>query len=55
MILLAELLSTVFERRYRPSVLGRHGNRPLVDLADGLIGSVGDISGRSMVLTSAST
>ncbi|WP_299475734.1 malonyl-CoA decarboxylase [uncultured Roseibium sp.] len=48
MTLLADLLSTVFERRYR--LPGRHlrDERPLEDLADELVGSAGETSGLAL-------
>src|SRR6056297_1911917 len=48
MTLLADLLSTVFERRYRPFAQRRHGTRPITELADELVGSTGETSGASM-------
>lgn len=48
MTLLADLLSTVFERRYR--LPGRYfsNERPLEDLADELVGSAGETSGLAL-------
>lgn len=48
MTLLADLLSTVFERRYR--LPGRYfsSERPLEDLADELVGSAGETSGLAL-------
>ncbi|MCZ0812391.1 MAG: malonyl-CoA decarboxylase [Pseudomonadota bacterium] len=48
MTLLADLLSTVFERRYRPFALRRRGTRPLPELADELVGAAGETSGVSL-------
>src|SRR6056297_2168576 len=48
MTLLADLLSTVFERRYRPFAQRRRGTRPITELADELVGSTGEVSGASM-------
>lgn len=45
MTLLADLLSTVFERRYRPSPPPAQQGRSLVDLAEDLVGSAGEVSG----------
>lgn len=48
MTLLADLLSTVFERRYGAPILRNLGSRPLEDLATELVGSAGETSGLSM-------
>ncbi len=42
---LADLLSTVFERRYRPTTPLVEQGRPLVGLAEDLVGSLGEVSG----------
>lgn len=49
MTLLADLLSTVFERRYRrdPSAAEQDG-RPLIELASALVGSAGETSGLAL-------
>lgn len=48
MTLLADLLSTVFERRYRQPDTGRKATRPLADLTRDLVGSTGETSGLAM-------
>lgn len=45
MTLLADLLSTVFERRYRQPLRRKQANRPLDELATDLVGSAGETSG----------
>ncbi|MEM9629769.1 MAG: malonyl-CoA decarboxylase [Pseudomonadota bacterium] len=45
MTLLADLLSTVFERRYRQPLRRKKANRPLDELASDLVGSAGETSG----------
>ncbi len=45
MTLLADLLSTVFERRYRPASPPARKNRSLAELAEALIGTAGETSG----------
>src|SRR6056297_3472687 len=42
---LADLLSTVFERRYRPTTPPVQQDRSLVGLAEELVGSMGEVSG----------
>lgn len=44
----AELLSTVFERRVRFRGLGRTDNRPISELAATLVGTEGEVSGRTI-------
>jgi malonyl-CoA decarboxylase len=46
--LLADMLSTVFERRYAPWGQGRADTRPLPDLATDLIGARGEVSGLAL-------
>ncbi|WP_375259650.1 malonyl-CoA decarboxylase [Citreimonas sp.] len=48
MTILADMLSTVFERRYAPWGGGRTDTRPLPDLAADLIGARGEISGLTL-------
>jgi malonyl-CoA decarboxylase len=48
MTLLADLLSTVFERRYRRDTSESLDGRPLTDLADALIGSAGETTGMAL-------
>lgn len=48
MTLLADLLSTVFERRYRRSGAAALDGRPLSELADTLVGSAGETSGLAL-------
>ncbi len=48
MTLLADLLSTVFERRYRRSGAAALDGRPLTELADALVGSAGETSGLAL-------
>jgi len=48
MSLLADLLSTVFERRYGPGRGARSDPRPLPELAADLIGAKGEISGLAL-------
>lgn len=47
MTLLADLLSTVFERRYRPSALSASDTRSMAELTADLIGAKGEVSGLS--------
>jgi len=46
--LLADLLSTVFERRYRTTSSVAPGSRPLTELAEELVGSAGESSGLTL-------
>ncbi|QBF33642.1 malonyl-CoA decarboxylase [Thalassococcus sp. S3] len=48
MTLLADLLSTVFERRYRLSFGTGGDNRPVEDLAEALVGSTAETSGLTL-------
>ena len=48
MTLWADLLSTVFERRFRAMSSAELGNRPLTELADELIGSDGETTGLTL-------
>ncbi len=48
MTLLADLLSTVFERRHRQPAPSAQDDRPLTDLASALIGAPGETSGRDL-------
>jgi malonyl-CoA decarboxylase len=48
MSLLADLLSTVFKRRYRASRASEKNNRPLSEVAEDLMGSAGEISGLAL-------
>lgn len=48
MSFLADLLSTVFDRRYRPGAAGLADTRPIPSLTDDLIGATGEISGLTM-------
>ena len=48
MTLLADLLSTVFERRYRPFAQRRRGSRPLTELAAELVASTSETSGATL-------
>lgn len=48
MTLLADLLSTVFDRRYRRPTHQRHDPRPLKELVSSLIGSAGETSGLAL-------
>ena len=48
MSILAELLSTVFERRQRTGQSGPSDGRPLQELADALVGSAGETSGLAL-------
>lgn len=48
MTLLADLLSTVFERRYRPSAPQVRQNRSLAELAEDLVGAAWEITGISL-------
>jgi malonyl-CoA decarboxylase len=48
MTLLADLLSTIFERRYRTTVSVQVGSRPLPALAEELIGTAGETSGLAL-------
>ncbi|MBS0123570.1 malonyl-CoA decarboxylase [Thetidibacter halocola] len=47
MSLFADILSTVFERRYVPFGLGRVDSRPLPDLTAELIGASGEVTGQA--------
>ncbi|KIC45966.1 decarboxylase [Ruegeria sp. ANG-S4] len=48
MTLLADLLSTVFERRYRRPGTSAFDGRPLTELANALMGSAGETSGLAL-------
>jgi len=48
MSLLADLLSTVFKRRYRALASAQKDDRPLSELAEDLMGSAGEISGLAL-------
>lgn len=48
MTLLADLLSTVFERRYRTAASVHLGSRPLAELAEELVGTAGETSGLAL-------
>lgn len=48
MTLLADILLTVFERRYRRPALRGRGGRPLEELASSLVGSEGETSGLAL-------
>ncbi|MCD9149599.1 malonyl-CoA decarboxylase [Pseudophaeobacter flagellatus] len=48
MTLLADLLSTVFERRYRQPAQRVRDDRPAEDLAEALVGSAGETSGLAL-------
>ncbi|TNJ40829.1 malonyl-CoA decarboxylase [Phaeobacter sp. B1627] len=48
MSILAELLSTVFERRHRTVQSAASDGRPLEELADALVGSAGETSGLAL-------
>jgi len=48
MTLLADLLSTIFERRYRTTTPVQLGSRPLTELAEELIGTAGETSGLAL-------
>ncbi len=48
MTLLADLLSTVFERRYRRDAQSPADGRPLTELADALVGTAGETSGLAL-------
>ncbi len=48
MTLLADLLSTVFERRYRTATSVHLGSRPLAELAEELVGTAGETSGLAL-------
>jgi malonyl-CoA decarboxylase len=48
MTLLADLLSTIFERRYRTTASVWIGNLPLPELAEELIGTAGETSGLAL-------
>ncbi|MCR9062067.1 MAG: malonyl-CoA decarboxylase N-terminal domain-containing protein, partial [Rhodobacteraceae bacterium] len=48
MTLLADLLSTVFERRYRQPARYLRNDRPLEELAGDLVGSAGETSGLAL-------
>ncbi|MEC7257266.1 MAG: malonyl-CoA decarboxylase, partial [Pseudomonadota bacterium] len=48
MTLLADLLSTVFDRRYRPGPTARGDTRPLPDLASALVSASGETSGLAL-------
>lgn len=51
MTILADLLSTVFERRYNPFSGGGDDDRPLPELAADLIGARGEVSGQALART----
>jgi malonyl-CoA decarboxylase len=48
MTLLGNLLSTIFERRYRTTASVWVGNRPLPELAEEPIGTAGETSGLAL-------
>ena len=48
MTILADLLSTVFERRYRTTPPVKPGSRPLTELAEELVGAAGESAGLSL-------
>ena len=48
MTLLADLLSTVFDRRYLPGTLGKPDTRPINDLTRDLLGAAGEVSGQAL-------
>ncbi len=48
MTLLADLLSTVFERRLRPGRAGQRDDRPIAELTTDLIGASGEVSGTTV-------
>lgn len=48
MTLLADLLSTVFERRQRLGRAGKRDDRPIVELTTDLIGASGEVSGTTV-------
>ncbi|MDV7142199.1 malonyl-CoA decarboxylase [Tropicimonas sp. TH_r6] len=48
MTLLADLLSTVFDRRYRRDSVTPFDGRPLAELTDALVGTEGEISGLAL-------
>ena len=48
MTILADLLSTVFERRYRTTSTVKPGSRPLTELAEELVGAAGESAGLSL-------
>jgi malonyl-CoA decarboxylase len=48
MTLLADLLSSVFERRYRQRAQHVHDNRPIEELVEALVGSAGETSGLAL-------
>ncbi|MEP3332314.1 hypothetical protein [Sedimentitalea sp.] len=48
MTLLADPVSTIFERRYRTTAPVQLGNRPLPELAEELIGASGETSGLAL-------
>ncbi len=51
MTIFGDLLSTIFERRYRTAAPDRRDNRPMEDLVSALVGTAGDVTG----LAAAST
>lgn len=48
MTLLADMLSTVFDRRYTPWRVGKADNRPVPELAADLLGAKGEASGAAL-------
>ncbi len=48
MTVLADLLSTVFERRYRRPASKGQDKRPIEELASNLVGSAGETSGLAL-------
>lgn len=48
MTLFADLLSTVFERRYKTAASVQLGSRPLTELAEELVGTAGETSGLAL-------
>jgi malonyl-CoA decarboxylase len=45
---LVDLLSTVFERRYRRKIHGAIDGRPITELTGALVGSTGEVSGLAL-------
>ncbi len=48
MSLIGELISTVFERRYRSALPGQSDGRPVEELAVDLLGNHGEVSGGTL-------
>ena len=44
----SELVSTIFERRYQKALLKEADDRSIAELAEALLGSIGEVSGMTL-------